>query len=603
MRHPSPLLSIASLLVVASTISALDAQGSAGSPTPPVVVDETGSDVRRVVVDDMVIDFVGDLADATVAIPGVEPPSAGERPAGDAGEGARYEAIDGEAEGTPHHAPASGGYTLFSETARWLRSGYTIRLTGSDGRIDALRPQLAAVAAAAEAIGGLPVRVAAGVGGPVDPARGEIVVVLGTGPCGAGASGCGGPALSSTEVISGRIWISPHALGMTEVRRANLVAHELGHALGLHHHSPAWTDGIQVMHPRNQGIRTYRAGDAAGLRHVAGRNDRPAGGLSSLVYAAGRVHASGPLVSGTRVRLASGRTTAEARGGNGRFDGMLPLPAGVHEVCATSLDAAPGHLRALGCGLVEAPGRPRGAFEGAVGSFETIRVRGWAIDPQTPNAVTVEVRRNGAVVASVPASAHRPDLDPAIQAHYGPAHGYSIDVPAVAGRNRLCVRVVGVGGGGDLDQGCRDVHHDVDPIGALESVQVDGTTVRVTGWALDPNTPAAVEVRGDLGGTVPTVPGSFDASTARPDIAAAYPAHGQLHGFDRELTLPPGEHRLCLTITNVGLGRDHVLRCRDVVIDPAPTALDVVKDPSATVGGALDTVAATAAPTLGRTGR
>src|SRR5690606_30833204 len=91
------------------------------------------------------------------------------------------------------------------------------------------------------------------------------------------------------------------------------------------------------------------------------------------------------------------------------------------------------------------------------------------------------------------ADATRPDVA-AAHRHHGAAHGFDVEVPAVAGANELCVRVLGVGGGGDLELGCRVVDHAVDPIGSYQIGDVSPGAVTVAGWALDPNTPAPVNV-------------------------------------------------------------------------------------------------------------
>lgn len=539
--------------------------------------------VERLVAGDMAVDWVGGAPEGAEQALHAQPTHTSPPPSDSAGappaeEGAVAHAapIGADAGAVEHHAAAAGGYAVFSSTARWLPAGYTIRLSGGDRRIEEYRDEVEAAARAASTATGRAVHVAPGLGGPVDPGRGEIVVVLGTGPCGGDAIGCGGPTLTDRELVAGRVWVHPTALGRSSADRANLAAHELGHALGLQHFDGSWTDGRQAMFPRLSEITAYRSGDAAGFRFLAGAEDRPAGRLESHRYAAGLAQVTGSLSSGSRVRLTAGSVTSEVRADGERFAGTIPLRAGSHTVCATVLDAGPSFRRDLGCIVVQAPGAPIGRLGRVQDSFETIRVRGWAIDPQTKAAVQVQVRRNGTVVATVAADQARGDLAD-VAAHYGTAHGIDVAVPAEAGGNQVCVRVIGVGGGGDTELGCADVVHAVDPIGSLDDVQVDALGVRVQGWTLDPNTPDPISVAIHVDGESALLGGTSEASGDRPDVGEQHPAHGPDVGFSQLVPLAPGRHTVCVTALNAGLGRDRVLGCRDAVVrGPLEVVTDLV---------------------------
>jgi len=554
--------------------------------------------VERHVSDDMVVDWT-------------EPPPAGaadwaaghEEPTGEAAHEHPLEAANAPSAGAPV-APGQG-FAVFSGTARWLRTGYSIRLTGTDARVEELRDELVAAASAAQAATGLPVRVASGRGGSEQPSRGEITVVVGNGPCGSNAIGCGGPALTASELVSGRVWIYPPGLAMTSADRMQLAAHELGHALGLQHYDGAWDGVRQAMHPAIQGISSFRSGDLSGLRYMAGALDRPAGAVTGRSYAAGQMRVAGTVASGSKVRVTVGATSRDFAVSGGSFAGAVPAPAGAQQVCATVLDAQPGFRRDLGCGTVTAPGAPLGSFEKANGSFQTIVVSGWAIDPQTADAVQIEVRRGGVLVATGTASAPRPDVGRA-QPGYGERHGFRIEVPAVAGSNVLCARVRGVGAGGDRELGCRGVLHAVQPVGAFESAAGGSLGATISGWALDPNTAEAVEVVVSVDGDVPAVPGSFRADDDRPDLTGAFPAHGPAHGFTQDLVLTPGTHEVCLTVRNVGLGQDLRLGCRQVTVTGGGNGLaQVLTAPPglAIPGGGLEPLLGQVSSTLSGTVR
>lgn len=547
------------------------AGGDAGASTSePVTV------VERLVSGDMVVDWLeAPPAGATDWVHGAE---AGlveaDGGAGHADELFQVEAATTGGAGATTVSPGQG-FALFSTTARLRRTGYTIRLTGADARVEQYRDEVVTAARAATSATGLPIRVAAGRGGSTGPAPGEITVVIGDGPCGANAVGCGGAQLTSTTVVAGRVWLRGAALTLSPANRSNLAMHELGHALGLRHYDGRWHDGRQVMYPSVSGTPTYRSGDGAGLKYVAGGYDRQAGAVASTRYAAGRLHVAGVLRSGSRVRVTVGSRSQDVTGSGGRFAASLPAPAGTHRVCAAVLDAAPGFLGAAGCTQVTAPGTPFGRFDRAAGSFETIRVDGWAADPQTAAPVSVQVRRNGVVVTTVVADASRADVAAGYPG-YGDRHGFRAEIPAVAGSNEVCLRVVGVGGGGDRDLGCRKVVHHVDPSGSYRIAGISELGVTLTGWALDPNTPEPVDVVVRVDGVVPPLPGRFRADADAPHVARAHPAHGPAHGFSQLVALAPGDHEVCLEVVNVGLGADRGLGCARVHVAGVANAAAVV---------------------------
>jgi len=100
------------------------------------------------------------------------------------------------------------------------------------------------------------------------------------------------------------------------------------------------------------------------------------------------------------------------------------------------------------------------------------------------------------------------------------------------------------------------------PIGRLDLVHADGASIRLVGWALDPDTLDPI----DVVISVRQQGSTHRADRPRPDVAAAIPTHGPNHGFDiRTQPLPPGLNEVCIWAPNVGRGtRDRILGCTEV---------------------------------------
>jgi hypothetical protein len=95
-----------------------------------------------------------------------------------------------------------------------------------------------------------------------------------------GVVGCGGPESASDSGITyhlrGNVWLSPSLADVNASRAGEIVAHEVGHALGLDHYEPAFTaiPGAtpvrQLMYPAVHGDPSdtgvaYRSGDVQGV--------------------------------------------------------------------------------------------------------------------------------------------------------------------------------------------------------------------------------------------------------------------------------------------------------------------------------------------------
>ncbi len=230
---------------------------------------------------------------------------------------------------------------------------------------------------------------------------------------------------------------------------------------------------------------------------------------------------------------------------------------------------------------------PFGSFELAEGGgYGKVRVRGWAIDPSSP-ATPIDVHAYvggpagtaGAVVTVLgPAKENRPDVAWSYP-DAGAAHGFDTLAGSgnLQGRVPVCLYAINIGEGSNRPLGCRDVTLSPGhPFGSLDAVEGLPHAVRIRGWAIDPDTSAPVEVRISVdGGFV----ASIRADRPRPDVGAAYPAHGPNRGFSADVIAPPGMRDVCVRAINTGgtTGDSPRLGCRSVwVIDPDAAFRDLL---------------------------
>lgn len=155
------------------------------------------------------------------------------------------------------------------------------------------------------------------------------------------------------------------------------------------------------------------------------------------------------------------------------FSDAFSATNGFHRVCVTASNVGNGRHKELGCRTVAVGtipgGTPFGNFESISREGNSIKVKGWSLDPDTPNSIYVWVTIDG-VGQHIFANENRPDVGNAYPG-YGPNHGFDKALTTSAGYHRVCLTASNVGVGSHKDLGCRD-------IGEIPS----GGTIPDSGW-------------------------------------------------------------------------------------------------------------------------
>ncbi|MFN2537647.1 MAG: hypothetical protein ABR549_05785, partial [Mycobacteriales bacterium] len=229
---------------------------------------------------------------------------------------------------------------------------------------------------------------------------------------------------------------------------------------------------------------------------------------------------------------------------------VLPgLAAGAHHLCVTLLNVSgsPGAPTALPCRTVTVRHNPVGVAPvlGRLGNAVT--ASGWAVDPDTADAIETHLYVDGAFVSKTVASATRSDLS-APWNGYGSGHGWTASLDLSAGSHKLCAFGINVGTGTNALLGCTTTVVKHSPFGNLTSVTKRSDGVAVYGWAIDPDTTGGATVRVTFDGKQVRILG---AVLSRSDVGAAYPDYGPKHGFSTLLHPGRGKHTICAGADNV----------------------------------------------------
>lgn len=236
------------------------------------------------------------------------------------------------------------------------------------------------------------------------------------------------------------------------------------------------------------------------------------------------------------------------------FDITVPIDPGIHVVEVWSVNdggrAQPVQIATRS--ITIAGGAPTGAFDWALRAPGGVRVLGWALDPDTVEAIDVHVYVDDIYAGQGTANVSRPDVGQRYPA-YGYNHGFDVTVPAPLGARRMTIYAVNKGSGAPYTNlGTLTAQVGDRPFGWLDSaVDGGGGSVRVRGWCLDPDVVGPIDVHVYVDNRFV---GSGKADRSRPDLSWGYPGYGPSHGFDVTLPAGAGSHDVCVYAINVGSG-------------------------------------------------
>ncbi|MCD9623366.1 hypothetical protein [Rhabdothermincola salaria] len=244
-----------------------------------------------------------------------------------------------------------------------------------------------------------------------------------------------------------------------------------------------------------------------------------------------------------------------------------------------SPDGTVSRAYATGSLDVDVPsGIPFGSLDMVSAPPGTVRVAGWAIDPDTAvdEPIDVHVYANGRFLGAGTASLPRPDVGRAIPG-WGSLHGFDMTFPASAGAQTVCAYAINVGSGGNPLLGCRTVTvRSGSPFGTVDAARPSGPgKIGVAGWAIDPDTAASIGVHVYVNGNFS---GSTIASNRRDDVAAAFAGYGPNHGYSLQVPSRSANNVVCAYGINTGRGGNALLGCRNVRMPVDPFgSLDLVR--------------------------
>jgi peptidoglycan hydrolase-like protein with peptidoglycan-binding domain len=129
------------------------------------------------------------------------------------------------------------------------------------------------------------------------------------------------------------------------------------------------------------------------------------------------------------------------------------------------------------------------------------------------------------------------------------------------------------------------------PFGKLERIDPDFANTRITGWAIDADKDAPINIEIAVDGLPPL---TVSTDQSRPDVTKTYTKYPGTHGFKTTLPLTDGPHTICVKAINLSgtPGTSTLLECRKITVQHGPIGLldPVLQGPEGVVaqGWAID---------------
>ena len=313
-------------------------------------------------------------------------------------------------------------------------------------------------------------------------------------------------------------------------------------------------------------------GFAPGGVRVAGWTYYPYSGLIAQV----QITVDGAVVADVAANAARGDVAAVIPGapGNAGFDAVVPVQNVTSNVCVNAHLPGNSTLFSLGCKSVTVPTQPFGSFDAAVNAGNSVRVAGWAVDPQTQGPLEIHVYVDGQISGLV---ANRPRGD--LAAHlgsWGSSHAFDGVIGAQPGQHNVCAYAINVGPGSHVSLGCRSVlvlpPHAERPFGSFDTLASVNGAINLAGWVIDPDTTDSIDVHVYVDGKLA---GGTPANRNRGDVGAIFPGSGPFHGFEATFNAAPGPHNVCAYAINDGPPDHTLLACRSLTVIPRDAAAPV----------------------------